>query len=150
MVRGLQCESVRKMLRGMDAAEGGLCLPREGETARGAVCPNIGGSGSVLGHRDCNREARKDCVRESFGEDGGEFRVDSERLERWSQRRCLVGAGDSDSRSIVEQEGVASNDSFAFSRLIVEDEGVASNGSSGIRLEDGDGGTSYSGYSEMG
>lgn len=74
---------MRKMLRGMDAAEGGRgLLRREGETARGAVCPNIGGSGSVLGHRDCSSEARKDCVRVSFGEDGGEFRVDGERLER--------------------------------------------------------------------
>jgi hypothetical protein len=36
------------------------------------------------------------------------------------------------------------------SRLTEEVEGVARNGSSGIRLEDGEGGMSYSGYSEMG
>jgi len=69
------------MLRGMDAADDGRSLPRRGETARGAVCPNIGCSGSVLGHRACSREARKDCVR-SLGEDGGEFRGAGERLWR--------------------------------------------------------------------
>ena len=74
--------SVRKMLRGMDAAEGGRCLPRKGETARGAVCPNIGWSDSVLGHRACSSEASKDCIRVSLGEDGGDFREAGERLWR--------------------------------------------------------------------
>ena len=82
IVRGLECESVRRMLRGMDAAEGGRCLQRRGETARGAVCPNIGGSGSVLGHRAWSSEVRKDCVRESLGEDGGVFRREGVRLWR--------------------------------------------------------------------
>jgi len=82
MARGLEGESVRKMLRGMDAAEGGRCLPRKGETARGAVCPNIGSSGSVLGHRACRSEARKDCVQGSLGDDGGDFRGDGKRLWR--------------------------------------------------------------------
>lgn len=80
MVRGVECDSVRKMLRGMEAAEGGRCLPRKGETARGAVRPNIGCSGSVLGHRACSSEASKDCVCTSFGEDGGDFRGAGERL----------------------------------------------------------------------
>jgi hypothetical protein len=72
MVRGLQCESERSMLRGMDAAEGGRCLPRKGETTRGApVCPNIGCSDSVLGHRACSNVASRDCVLcVSLGEDG--------------------------------------------------------------------------------
>ena len=81
MVRGLECGSVRKMLRGTDAAEGGRGLPRKGETARGAVCPNIGCSVSVFGHRACSSEARKDCVYVSLGEDG-DFRGAGERLWR--------------------------------------------------------------------
>jgi hypothetical protein len=83
MVRGLQCESVRNMLRGIDAEEGGRCLPRKGETARGAVCPNIGCSGSVLGHRACSSAASRDCILcVSLGEDGGDFRGVGKRLWR--------------------------------------------------------------------
>jgi len=83
MVRGLQRESVRNMLRGIDAAEGGRCLPRKGETARGAVCPNIGCSDSVLGHRACSNAASSDCVLcVSLGEDEGDFRGAGERLWR--------------------------------------------------------------------
>ena len=82
IVRGLECESLRRMLRGIDAAEGGRCLQRKGETARGAVWPNIGCSGSVLGHRACSSDVRKDCVRESLGEDGGVFRRVGIRLWR--------------------------------------------------------------------
>jgi hypothetical protein len=111
------------MLRGIDAADVGRCLPRKGETARGAVCPNIGCSDSVLGHRACSSEARKDCVRLSFGEEGGEHRGAGERLWRWSQRRGFAGIGDWESR------------------LIEEEEGVSSDGSSGIRLDVGEGGT---------
>ena len=83
MVRGLQCESLRNMLRGMDAAEGGRCFPRKGEIARGAVCPSIGCSDSDLGHRACSNAASRDCVLcVSLGDDGGDFRGAGERLWR--------------------------------------------------------------------
>ena len=97
------------MLRGTDAAEGGRCLPRKGETARGAVCPNIGCSASVLGHRACSREVRKDWVRESLGEGGGELRAAGWRLWRWSQSRDLAEVEvEWDNKLTEEEEGVTS------------------------------------------